>query len=312
MGRPLVASVTGQRKQRMINDGIIDLGSTWSSDKVSGLISGWNLLDNWYLVDPVNQRGLSSYPATPTTRYTIDRWRAPQAMEVSLSDGGLLLANTYSDYNSLVQVIEFPDGLWGRTFTMSVLKNGGLLTHTFTLPNTPPDTHFSWSDPLHGDVNGRPSLFWHNSFSQLWFTMRLFPESALHVQAVKLELGTVSTLANDPPPDFGMELLKCQRYQLVFMNPGTSGSIAGGQINPHSMTFSVPVPVQMRILPVISGSLGVMAGEVMITNWDLPVIVAPPNRPNIVHVQVNQQGHGMPTGNGRLMAAAGAMFDANL
>ena len=36
--------------------------------------------------------------------------------------------------------------------------------------------------------------------------------STRQVQAVKLELGTVSTLAYDPPMDYGVELPKCQGY----------------------------------------------------------------------------------------------------
>ncbi len=40
--------------------------------------------------------------------------------------------------------------------------------------------------------------------------------SYVTVSRCKLELGTISTLANDPPPDPALELLKCQRYFQVF------------------------------------------------------------------------------------------------
>lgn len=37
-----------------------------------------------------------------------------------------------------------------------------------------------------------------------------------NIQAVKLELGTISTLAYDPPMDRAVELAKCQRYYIEF------------------------------------------------------------------------------------------------
>ena len=39
---------------------------------VVGIRNNDNLLDNWYLADPINQRGQKEYTGA---RYTIDRWK---------------------------------------------------------------------------------------------------------------------------------------------------------------------------------------------------------------------------------------------
>lgn len=72
------------------------------------------------------------------------------------------------------------------------------------------------------------------------------------VEAAKLELGTVSTLANDPPADYGEQLVKCQRYSVPLMQFARvlSALVLGGSID-----FVVPVPVTLRTAPTIVGEL---------------------------------------------------------
>ena len=67
------------------------------------------------------------------------------------------------------------------------------------------------------------------------------------VKAIKLEKGTVSTLAQDTAPNYATELLKCQRY---FIN--VIGNGASGYFNDADAILSVPVPVQMRTVPTVT------------------------------------------------------------
>lgn len=66
------------------------------------------------------------------------------------------------------------------------------------------------------------------------------------IVAVKLELGSVSTLANDPPADYATELLKCMRYYEKSDETWQGDSTWGNG------RLSIPFKVRKRITPTIS------------------------------------------------------------
>ncbi len=68
----------------------------------------------------------------------------------------------------------------------------------------------------------------------------------------KLELGSVSTLANDGPVDYGMELAKCQRY-LKRINGGNASVYRAVKVGVDSLDFSIPCS-SMRTTPAIVGT----------------------------------------------------------
>lgn len=75
--------------------------------------------------------------------------------------------------------------------------------------------------------------------------------STITIKSIKLELGSVSTLANDPPADYGEELAKCQRY---FINLNALGvtycQYGGGFANTTTnIRVDIPLPVPMRACP---------------------------------------------------------------
>ena len=270
MGRPLVVGhATAQRKQNMINDNAVDLGSTWSSDKVSGLFERQNILHNWYFINPVNQRGLMEYARNG--HYTIDRWILAAVPSMSVESGFIRLARSNTTGGFIEQIIENPQTYASKTFTASVIyrgKAGGnfriiqistqgilslagisfppsddwrLATFTFTSPEDLSIFTFSIQRRSSDDILGEE----------------------LDIQAVKLELGTVSTLANDPPPDFGTELVKCQRFYIPIDGNYQALVFSGGQI----VWANIPTPATMRINPVLIGS-----GEIRIFNANGEII----------------------------------------
>ena len=154
-----------------------------------------NLLDNAYFVGggsqlgdgvfPINQRGLTSYSAYVNS---IDRWYAAAAMTVA-ADGILC--------DAIVQKIPTDGALRGKTLTFSVLKADGTIISGTAVFQPTGDTYFYNS--------GGDTLVYNSYFSGFEIV------SSSKIAAVKLELGTVSTLPNDAPPDFGEELAKCKR-----------------------------------------------------------------------------------------------------
>ena len=166
-----------------------------------------NLLDNpWFTV---NQRGQSEYNFTGADGYTVDRYFLENSTlnvtdnGVELGVGGVLIQ--YEDLESCKNLV-------GKTVTVSIrTSDGEIFAVTNLFPDIDKDTTKGFSTTL---ANGLGvSVISFSVQTDKVQTLRLFAaESLVTIKAVKLELGPVSTLANDTAPDYATELLKCQRY----------------------------------------------------------------------------------------------------
>ena len=206
------------------------------------LHSNPNILHNWDMRNPVNQRGQLVYTGAGIF-YTIDRWHS-YLTDVALTNEGLQLTNQASRLSALAQRIEFPELHLGKTYTLSAICDNELISFIVTLPKylqniTFGEIHTSWGRFLINS-NGRTVAV----------QFILNPGASVIIQAAKLELGTVSTLANDPPMDFGRELLTCSRYFLItsIFDPGKIISNA----NSGTFTTTIRLPAFMRINPRIT------------------------------------------------------------
>lgn len=72
--------------------------------------------------------------------------------------------------------------------------------------------------------------------------------NSVEIKAFKLELVTVSTLANDPPADFGVELAKCQRFALM----SGKGIMEALSLRPEYAVLHTPTT--LRATPAIISS----------------------------------------------------------
>lgn len=208
-------------------------GDIFSADDIAR-ISNPNLLDNWFFADPINQRGQTEYTGAG---YTIDRWK--QDCTLAIKDG--YITHTPNEWwNALYQPIDakITNALIGRKVTLSVLARSAISGNQMRI---------ALYDITANSMEG--TVAYINTYGDLNVLSATFtvPESfAGHVisahfsvstnfagqggsadlVAVKLEIGDKQTLAhqdaskkwvlNDPPPDKGMELLKCQRYYQLF------------------------------------------------------------------------------------------------
>ena len=225
-----------------------------------------NLLDNWYFVDPVNQRGQTEYTSAG---YAIDRWKLSNGkLTLSTTGATALLINTDSAYrrNVLFQLIERCSNFVGKTLTFSVLvtdlngkmtasvyENGskstyngngilsdGLSTVTFTIPATAAPTEFRVHFLLSASGSCRPI-------------------------AAKLELGAQQTLAhqdadgnwvlNDPPPDYQKELEKCQYYYKPKNDNWISACVMGNGY------VQLRIPGRMRIVPAVEDTIPIFGTD---------------------------------------------------
>ena len=172
-------------------------------------LSHQNLLDNpWFTV---NQRGQSSY-ASGSSRYTVDRWQASSAESVTVNSNKTVTLSVGSSLGLLQQYLEndLRDNLLGKTVTVSAIVDDVLYSDTFTMPATVQSAYQVGAITI-GDMVLR---FRFSSASVLCFYFEHTANSSnsYTVKAVKLELGSVSTLVMDTAPNYAEELLKCQRY----------------------------------------------------------------------------------------------------
>lgn len=249
---------------RTVVEAISGTGKKWNyvgftEDNVLGVIDGtWpcnpNLLDNWYLANPVNQKGKTEYTSGP---YAIDRWVyfSPNSKNLKITENGTVLPENCG----LTQIIENKK-LIGETVTCSVFCVGNIFAATtFKLDIYPSQFNNGFAFSPGVSRSGYPQLYINRS-----------PNIAdATIIAIKLELGDTQTLAHKEDDtwvlneiqDYGTELAKCQRYQVVLPgNENTTGySCVGSGVaeSTNKCVVSIPLPVSMRTRPTIS----------MLGNW---------------------------------------------
>ena len=165
-------------------------------------LSNANILHNpWFTV---NQRGATTVSESGV--YFVDRWKTSINTVVSqsytLSNGILTMDNTSGSTSIyLLQKCEtsVKEALRGKTVTASVLlSDGTILNGTREFPGV--------------YINTKDLMVYSNDGNSEILTIEVKKGKTVSFKALKLELGSVSTLAMDTAPDMALELAKCQRY----------------------------------------------------------------------------------------------------
>jgi len=216
-----------------------------------------NLLDNWYFVRAVNQRGQTSYTKNG---YTIDRWYVTNG-EVKVEETGTSL--TLNNGGSLVQYMEEDFTPYhGNKVTVSALINGQLYQGTGEVPGSIPAGYETYARV---DISDTLYLRFLYSPAKSGFQVNLSSSAdgnEIKIDGMKLEFGSSSTLAYQKAGKYIMndsinyqqELAKCQRY---FYRLGAAegaamvgqGSAGGGTT---AIYFLLYTPVSMQIRPTLS------------------------------------------------------------
>jgi len=184
-----------------------------------------NLLDNWYFLDPINQRGQEEYQGTRT--YFIDKWLLyAGTTKFNVSTHSIVLP-CETNLTGIAYRFEHAKYLVGQTCTFSaVLSTDADILLRITYGNQPQNYIYksipagsSGCFSVSGKLPESATPKYINA--QICRTYNLKSEGVIVLDAVKFELGPVQTLArkegdswvlNDPPPNRALELAKCQRY----------------------------------------------------------------------------------------------------
>ena len=187
------------------------------TNKVANMVSNPNLLVNSFFT--VNQRGKSEYGGNI---YTVDRWKSVLAGSGTLTFNAQTkelkgTINATGNYASLAQAIEKPSWLSNKTVTLSAnvldkSTDGGWSLQIWYTPKggstvSLGQTFFldDKNAPLEQEVTVTLPTINDNDLLRVLIQTR----TSVTIKSIKLELGSVSTLANDIAPDYQTELIKC-------------------------------------------------------------------------------------------------------
>lgn len=213
-------------------DGVRIEDLNFNTDRVT--VSNKNLLLNWDFRNPVNQRGQMSYTGL---EYSVDRWRiANPEGRLNVKDGYITLFGE-GNHCWLCQPIESSISLTGKALTFSVMLING---EVYSCTSIWGSGYVLMSDGLQCEWrNDSVNIVVSNGYS-------------LNIAAAKLELGPISTLANDPPANYGEQLALCQRYCQRF-----EGFVGFKQAASDSVIYpSVRLKTQMRVPPSLASYFG--------------------------------------------------------
>ncbi len=180
-------------------------GTTWvQGARYYPQASNKDLLDNPDF--RVNQRGQPSYSGSYVS--AIDRWKIND-VTYNVANRTITPAASGSGGAKLFQLIEKGRIEPAKVHTFSVFVDNSLYSVT-GIPINGVSTATPFGE-LRMGVDGNSYVF-----CQIAVT---YGRNAVTITSAKLELGSVSTLANDPPADYGEQLEKCQRYFVRFNYP---------------------------------------------------------------------------------------------
>ena len=256
------------------------------------LISNPNLLDNpWFTV---NQRGLSTYDGTVANQFTVDRWKNVvdnRGTVTVTNDGITFTANSSAATPFIRQQTEISKlSLIGKSITLSLMLADGTIISNSAVVTSADNTNTPVVMAETDDELLEVSLL-EQSTHELFVNIRKSYDSekpSVNIRAVKLELGSVSTLAMDTAPNYATELLKCQRYFINF-NPNkvTYCPLGHAASKSDRVYLDVSLPVSMRANPSITIDTSIDfcgAGSVIAVSTYTPSLYK--NCGNIIRIQI--------------------------
>lgn len=203
-----------------------------------------NILDNANFINPVNQRGSTSYSGVG---YTIDRWVGMSRTSVVVGSGGIEISNLSPTVDGcyIQQIIPnevfYTDALTiGNTHTIAIKVNGTIYSAAGVIGNQITASH----------GNGNAIFMYSPTFESyvVRITLNKGFEGSIIIEWVALYQGdyTADTLPKYQPKGYATELIECQRYFLK-----TNGHGYGYPSSTTVARLNIPIPTTMRITPTI-------------------------------------------------------------
>ena len=209
--------------------------------------------------------------------YTIDRWEMFQAAgTVIIENGGIVIRKTSGEYIQFGEMLETDvwNALIGQTVTMSALTvNGQLATTTQT-----------FTEDGFLQVAAFEGITFHSASNIHLIDLVQVGAESPALLAAKLELGSQQTLAHQENgawvlneiPDYGEQLLKCQRYYRSLFKPNVDYAVPATAIAEGVLHLDYALNPTMRTSPVLVGDTHGALRIVAYNMNDLSVAIAEP------------------------------------
>lgn len=231
------------------------VGATQKNDRKA------NLLDNSNFVEPVNQRGASTY--TGAKAYTVDRWFLTGSnSKLNVKSGYVQVQTTSTSYATMAQRVGNAAKLAGKTLTMAARVYSNVVPRIYAAV----------------DVNGTLTQINNGamgtaaSYNELAFSFTVpadITEGKLvmmiqaraaaandytNVYWAALYEGnyTADTVPAYVPKGYAAELLECQRYFYALPSDWNASYLAFSVSGAAVARATVPTPVVMRTKPSIT------------------------------------------------------------
>lgn len=174
-------------------------------------------LNPWFTI---NQRGRTSFS---TTGILVDGWRVTSgSLTHTINADGSITIGHGGTGNFANRIDLPPTALVGKTITLSIMLGSGEIGHwTTTVPAPTTSSQLILNRSFGGRVINFYLMAANSAFGYSLGIYSNNPSTDITLRAVKLEIGSVSTLANDAPPDYASELAKCRYY---FQRVAVTGS----------------------------------------------------------------------------------------
>ena len=194
--------------------------------------SNRNLLDNpWFTV---RQRGDGPFSGANTE--AVDRWRTTSNSTMTGTTDGITLTTTVRTWG-MQQRVEKDFLVVGKTYTISAMEQDGTITSaTFTW------TGSGISKYVTGANVGFEISVSNANYNQIYITTNYV--GSVYLRAVKLELGSVSTLANDAPPKESQVTDDCKWYfQRIQQEDGYTAPVGFGIVTASTTILRTLIPL---------------------------------------------------------------------
>lgn len=203
------------------------------------------LLNPWFTV---NQRDRTSMSGSGMF---VDGWRVTYGTAVRTINADGTVTIGHGREGNMTNRIDLPiDALAGKTVTLSVMLADGTIG---SWTRTVPAATSSNQKVFEAGFQGHTIAFYvaaNTAAYSYYINIYTGPNSTLDItiRAFKLEVGSVSTLANDAPPDYASELAKCRYYFQRVTNAGSSRASAamGYSYSGGGVFFGLISPMRAR------------------------------------------------------------------
>ena len=192
-----------------------------------------NLLDNPFFT--IRQRGDGSFTGNV---YGVDRWRGGNSRTTITGASGYITLSTNSSGNGLFRQVLSQTYEGTYTFSAKVRGTGSGAIFFQDSGGTFIGTTTEFS--LNNETKIVTNTFTTSGTAIGGVGFRADTSNSYDILCAKLEQGSVSTLANDAPPDYGTELAKCRYYFRRIKASAAANVLIGATTSTTAAVFVVP------------------------------------------------------------------------